>query len=100
MLTQFPEDKKVLIFPLTELGTVIPRHEYTQRKAIEQKPRDVERRGLKPIWACDVENLASMKRSEKLGFVNPVKYNFIFFPQTNESDNNIDKSCSQRSHQQ
>ena len=42
MLTQFPEDKKVLIFPLTELGTVIPRHEYTQRKAIEQKPRDVE----------------------------------------------------------
>lgn len=172
-------------FPLAELGTVIPRHEYTQRKPVEQKPRDVEikpydselyekvpwkefhervygskenflkiafgfyaiendeicseseatftargytelgiitdddkqrkgfafavcvktleeveKRGLKPIWACDVENLASMKLSEKLGFVNPVKYNFIFFPQTNESDNNIDKSCSQRSHQQ
>ena len=59
---------------------------------------EVEKRGLKPIWACDVENLASMKLSEKLGFVNPVKYNFIFFPQTNESVNNIDKSCSQRSH--
>ena len=31
--------------PLAELGTVIPRHEYTQRKPIEQKPREVE---LKP----------------------------------------------------
>ena len=42
MLTQLPEEKKALIFPLAELGTVIPRHEYTQRKAIEQKPRDIE----------------------------------------------------------
>ncbi|MBR4790001.1 MAG: GNAT family N-acetyltransferase [Treponema sp.] len=157
-------------FPLAELGTVIPRHEYTQRNAIEQKPRDVEikpydselyekvpwkefhervygskenflkiafgfyaiengeicseseaaftargytelgiitdddkqrkgfafavcvrtleeidKRGLKPIWACDVENTPSMKLAEKLGFINPLKYNFIFFPQKNET---------------
>ena len=156
--------------PLAELGKVIPRHEYTQRKAIEEKPKDVEikpfdaelyekvpwkefhekvygskenflkitfgfyaiengeicseceaaftarghtelgiitdkvkrqkgfafaacvktleeidKRGLKAIWACDVENFASMKLAEKLGFINPVKYNFIFFPQKNET---------------
>ena len=159
-------------FPLVELGTVIPRHEYTQRKPVEQKTRDVEikpydselyekvpwkefhervygskenflkiafgfyaiengeicsesevafsargyaelgiitddnkqhkgfafavcvrtlekidKRGLTAIWACDVENTPSMKLAEKLGFINPVKYNFIFFPQNNESVN-------------
>ena len=156
--------------PLADLGTVIPRHEYTQRKPIEQKPREVElkpydselyekvpwkvfhervygskenflkiafgfyaiengeicseseaaftarghtelgiitdddkqrkglafatcvktleeidKRGLKPIWSCDIENTASLKLAEKLGFINPVKYNFIFFPQKNET---------------
>ena len=157
-------------FPLVDLGTVIPRHEYTQRKPIEQKPIDVEikpydgelyekvpwkgfhervygskekflktafgfyaiengeicsesemaftargytelgiitdedkrckgfafavcvrtleeidKRGLHPIWACDIENTGSMRLAEKLGFINPVKYNFIFLPQTNEN---------------
>ncbi|MBP5452157.1 MAG: GNAT family N-acetyltransferase [Treponema sp.] len=157
-------------FPLADLGTVIPPHEYATRKPIGQKPREVEikpydselyekvpwkgfhervygskenflkiafgfyaienaeicsesemaftargytevgiitdddkqrkgfafavcvktleeveKRGLKPIWSCDVENIASMKLSEKLGFINPVKYNFIFFPQSNET---------------
>lgn len=156
--------------PLAELGKVIPRHEYTQRKAIEEKPKEVEikpfdpdlyekvpwkefhekvygakenflkiafgfyaiekgkicseceatftvrghtelgiitdkdklgkgfafavcvrtleeidKRGLKAIWSCDAENLASVKLAEKLGFINPVKYNFIFFPQKNET---------------
>ena len=156
--------------PLAELGKVIPRYEYTQRKAIEEKPKEVEikpfdpdlyekvpwkefhekvygskenflkiafgfyaiengkicseceaaftargvtelgiitdkdkrqkgyafaacvktleeidNRGLKAIWACDLENIPSMKLAEKLGFINPVKYNFIFFPQNNET---------------
>lgn len=156
--------------PLAELGKVIPRYEYTQRKAIEEKPKEVEikpfdpdlyekvpwkefhekvygskenflkiafgfyaiengkicseceaaftargvtelgiitdkdkrqkgyafaacvktleeidKRGLKAIWACDLENIPSMKLAEKLGFINPVKYNFIFFPQNNET---------------
>ena len=154
--------------PLRDLGTVIPRYEYTQRKPIEQKPRDVElkpydselyekvpwkdfheqvygseenflkiafgfyalengeicseseaaftargytelgiitdeekrrkgfafatcvktleevdKRDLTAIWACDKENIESKKLAEKLGFVNPIEYNFIFFPQKN-----------------
>ena len=170
-------------FPLADLGTVIPRHEYTQRKPIGQKTIDVEikpydselyekvpwksfhervygskekflktafgfyaiengeicsesemaftargytelgiitdedkrckgfafavcvrtleeidKRGLHPIWACDIENTGSMRLAEKLGFINPVKYNFIFLPQVNESTKSTEKSCSQRSH--
>ena len=169
--------------PLADLGTVIPRHEYTQRNPIEQKPREVElkpydselyekvpwkefhervygskenflkiafgfyaiengevcsesevafsargyaelgiitddnkqrkgfafatcvrtleeidKRGLTPIWSCDVANTASMKLAEKLGFVNPVEYSFVFFPQNNEEATTAGKSCSQRSH--
>ena len=158
-------------YPLTELGKVIPRHEYIERKEPLQKPRDaqivpfssecfdklepdfqefhiahygskekfleqafgfyavenaeicsefesaftsngyteigiytfdphrrkgyayatclhgikeIEKRGLKAIWACDVENTESMQLAAKLGFVNPVKYDFIFFPQKND----------------
>ena len=46
---------------------------------------EIDKRGLTAIWACDVENIPSMKLAEKLGFTNPVKYNFIFFPQKNET---------------
>ena len=161
-------------YPLTELGKVIPRHEYIERKEPLQKPRDaqivpfssecfdklepdfqefhiahygskekfleqafgfyavengeicsefesaftsngyteigiytfdphrrkgyayaaclhgikeIEKRGLKAIWACDVENTESMQLAAKLGFINPVEYDFIFFPQKNDDNN-------------
>lgn len=45
---------------------------------------EIDKRGLKPIWACDKDNPASQKLAEKLGFVNPVEYKFIFFPQKND----------------
>ena len=45
---------------------------------------EIEKRGLKPIWACDKENVESMKLAEKLGFINPYEYDFIFFPQMND----------------
>ncbi|MCQ2592075.1 MAG: GNAT family N-acetyltransferase [Treponema sp.] len=44
---------------------------------------EIDRRALKPIWACDKDNLASIKLAEKLGFMNPYEYDFIFFPQQN-----------------
>ena len=44
---------------------------------------DLEKKGIKTIWACDTANTESIQLAEKLGFVNPVKYNFIFFEQKN-----------------
>lgn len=46
--------------------------------------KEIEKRGLKAIWACDVENTESIQLAAKLGFVNPVEYDFIFFPQKND----------------
>lgn len=45
--------------------------------------QELEKKELKAIWACDKENVESMELAKKLGFVNPVEYDFIFFPQTN-----------------
>ena len=36
--------------------------------------------GLKAIWACDEENPESVRLAKRLGFVNPVKYDFLYFP--------------------
>lgn len=47
--------------------------------------QELEKKGLKAIWACDVENVESVGLAQKLGFVNPVEYDFIFFPQVNNS---------------
>ena len=40
--------------------------------------KEIEKRGLKAIWACDVKNTNSVLLAEKLGFVNPVEYDFIY----------------------
>lgn len=45
--------------------------------------KEIEKKGLKAIWACDVENTESIQLAAKLGFTNPVEYDFIFFPQKN-----------------
>lgn len=42
--------------------------------------QELEKKGMKAIWACDVENKESVKLAEKLGFINPVEYDFIYFP--------------------
>lgn len=68
----------------TEIGIIT---EESKRKkgyafaACVRTLEEIEKRGLKPIWACDIENVASVKLAEKLGFVNPLEYDFIFFPQ-------------------
>ena len=41
---------------------------------------EIDNRGMKAIWACDKENVESDALAKKLGFVNPVEYDFIFFP--------------------
>lgn len=41
---------------------------------------EIENRGMKAIWACDKENAESDALAKKLGFINPVEYDFIYFP--------------------
>lgn len=41
---------------------------------------EIENRGMKAIWACDKENSESDALAKKLGFINPVEYDFIYFP--------------------
>ncbi len=43
--------------------------------------QELDKKDLKAIWACDVENTESVHLAEKLGFINPLEYDFIFFPQ-------------------
>lgn len=49
--------------------------------------KELDKKGIKTIWACDVENTESMQLAAKLGFINPVEYDFIFFPQKNDENN-------------
>ena len=48
--------------------------------------KELDKKGIKTIWACDVENTESVQLAEKLGFVNPVEYDFIFFSQKNDEN--------------
>lgn len=68
----------------TEIGIITDESKRQQGYAFAACVRtleEIENRGLKPIWACDKENIASVKLAEKLGFINPLEYDFIFFPQ-------------------
>lgn len=42
--------------------------------------KELDKKGIKAIWACDSENLESIKLAQSLGFVNPLEYDFIYFP--------------------
>lgn len=71
----------------TEIGIITSEKKRRQGFAFAACIRTLEeinKRGLKPIWACDKENIESIKLAEKLGFINPYEYDFIFFPQMND----------------
>ena len=44
---------------------------------------ELEKMGLKAIWACDEENAESVRLAKRLGFINPVEYEFLYFPTRN-----------------
>lgn len=70
----------------TEIGIITDKNKRRQGFAFATCVRtleEIDKRGLKPIWACDKDNIESFKLAEKLGFINPVEYDFIFFPQQN-----------------
>jgi RimJ/RimL family protein N-acetyltransferase len=45
--------------------------------------KELEKKGLKTIWACDKENTESDRLAKRLGYVNPLEYEFLYFPVQN-----------------
>lgn len=43
--------------------------------------KELDQKRLKVIWSCDAENEESTNLAEKLGFINPIEYDFIYFHQ-------------------
>lgn len=41
---------------------------------------EIEKLGLKPTWSCDRDNDGSKNLAEKLGFINPKPYEFLWIP--------------------
>lgn len=70
----------------TEIGIITAEKKRRQGFAFAACVRtlqEIDRKGLKTIWACDKDNISSIKLAEKLGFESPNEYDFIFFPQDN-----------------
>ena len=40
--------------------------------------QELEKMGIKPIWACDKANVESDRLAQRLGYVNPVEYEFVY----------------------
>ena len=40
--------------------------------------QELEKIGIKPIWACDKKNIESDRLAQRLGYVNPLEYEFIY----------------------
>ena len=40
--------------------------------------QELENKGIKAIWACDKANVESDRLAQRLGYVNPVEYEFIY----------------------
>jgi diamine N-acetyltransferase len=93
------EDDDHQVVGMADLVHFDPQHQRAEVGIVVMKPhrrkgyayavclhgiKEIEKRGLKAIWACDVENTESIQLAAKLGFVNPVEYDFIFFPQKND----------------
>ena len=48
-------------------------------KALENKCfKELEKQGIKPIWACDKANVESDRLAQRLGYVNPLEYEFVY----------------------
>ena len=80
MFTQLPEEKKDLIRPLYK------KHQpnwsalscYFEGKMPGKAYVDDVNDPTKAIWACDKDNVESDRLAQRLGYVNPVEYEFIY----------------------
>ncbi len=40
--------------------------------------QELEKKGMKPIWACNKDNVESDRLAQRLGYVNPLEYEFVY----------------------
>lgn len=85
MFTKLPEEKRDLIKPLFQKKQ--PNNSalwcYLDGKMTGKTFVDDITSPTKAIWACDEENAESVRLAKRLGFVNPVEYEFLYFPTRN-----------------
>ena len=85
MLAQLTEEKRDLIKPLFQKKQ--PNNSaiwcYLDGKMTGKTFVDDITSPTKAIWACDEENAESVRLAKRLGFVNPVEYEFLYFPTRN-----------------
>lgn len=85
MFTQLSEEKRDLIKPLFQKKQ--PNNSalwcYLDGKMTGKTFVDDITSPTKAIWACDEENAESVRLAKRLGFVNPVEYEFLYFPTRN-----------------
>ena len=85
MLAQLTEEKRDLIKPLFQKKQ--PNNSalwcYLDGKMTGKTFVDDIASPTKAIWACDEENAESVRLAKRLGFVNPVEYEFLYFPTRN-----------------
>ena len=85
MLAQLTEEKRDLIKPLFQKKQ--PNNSalwcYLDGKMTGKTFVDDITSPTKAIWACDEENAESVRLANRLGFVNPVEYEFLYFPTRN-----------------
>ena len=82
MFIQLPEEKRDLIKPLFLKRQ--PNNSalwcYLDGKMTGKTFVDDIAAPTKAIWACDEENVESVRLAKRLGFANPVEYEFLYFP--------------------
>ena len=85
MLAQLTEEKRDLIKPLFQKKQ--PNNSalwcYFDGKMTGKTFVDDITSPTKANWACDEENAESVRLAKRLGFVNPVEYEFLYFPTRN-----------------
>ena len=85
MFIQIPEEKRDLIKPFFQKKQ--PNNSalwcYLDGKMTGKTFVDDITSPTKAIWACDEENAESVRLAKRLGFVNPVEYEFLYFPTRN-----------------
>ena len=85
MLAQLTEEKRDLIKPLFQKKQ--PNNSalwcYLDGKMTGKTFVDDITSPTKAIWACDKENAESVRLAKRLGFTNPVEYEFLYFPTRN-----------------
>ncbi len=76
MFTQLPEEKKDLVKPLYK------KHQPNWSALCLRTIKELEKMGIKPIWDCDKDNVETDRLAQRLGYENPLEYEFVYLEST------------------